>query len=188
MSLFTCWVNLCFIFSSPEVSFSDCPLCVIRLSVNFYIFDFLSRTTGPISTRLGINHLWREGDSNLFKWEAKPWGDSSKTVKIHLKFLKIFCRTSRSISIKLGTNHPWLKGIQNCSNKGPEEALKKNSSDLPESFLTQQIYLKASWHGRFTWKLPDTAESSLWKVWFQEVGRGHNRGKYFSMCILERIF
>jgi hypothetical protein len=43
------------IFSSPElkaqVSFSDCPLSVFRLSVNFYIFDF-SRTTGLILTDL----------------------------------------------------------------------------------------------------------------------------------------
>jgi hypothetical protein len=51
-------------FSSPElkaqVSYSDrrlsifCPSC--RLSVNFYSFDFFSRTIGPISTRLGTDH------------------------------------------------------------------------------------------------------------------------------------
>jgi hypothetical protein len=58
------------IFSSPElkaqVSYSDRPLSVVRLSVrpsvrlsvNFYIFDFFSRTTGPILTRLGTNHPW----------------------------------------------------------------------------------------------------------------------------------
>jgi hypothetical protein len=51
------------IFSSPElkaqVSYSDRPLSVcpsVRLSVNFYIFDFFSRTTGPILTKLGTNH------------------------------------------------------------------------------------------------------------------------------------
>jgi hypothetical protein len=47
------------VFSSTElkaqVSFSDRPLSV-RLSVNFFIFDFFSRTTGLILTRLGINH------------------------------------------------------------------------------------------------------------------------------------
>jgi hypothetical protein len=54
----------CTLFSSPElkaqVSYSDRPLSVIRLSirlsVNFYIFDFFSRTTGPILTKLGTNH------------------------------------------------------------------------------------------------------------------------------------
>jgi hypothetical protein len=52
------------VFSSPElkaqVSYSDRPLSA-RLSVNFYIFDFFSRTTGPILTRLGTNHPWGRG-------------------------------------------------------------------------------------------------------------------------------
>ena len=33
----------------------------ICLSVNFYIFDFFSKTAGPILTRLGTNHLWVKG-------------------------------------------------------------------------------------------------------------------------------
>jgi hypothetical protein len=53
------------IFSSPElkaqVSFSNHPLSDICLSVNFYIFDFLSKTKGPILTRLGTNHPVGEG-------------------------------------------------------------------------------------------------------------------------------
>jgi hypothetical protein len=66
------------IFSSPElkaqVSYSDHLLSVVRLSVrlsvclsvrllsvNFYIFDFFSRTTGQILTKLGTNHPWGEG-------------------------------------------------------------------------------------------------------------------------------
>jgi hypothetical protein len=75
------------VFSSSvlkaQVSFSDrlsvCP------SVNFDIFDFFSRTTGPILTRLGTNHPWekgiqvssKEGDS------PSPRGDNSERVKIH---------------------------------------------------------------------------------------------------------
>jgi hypothetical protein len=81
------------VFSSPElkaqVSFSDRPLSGVHLSVcpsvNFYIFDFFSRTTGPILTGLGTNHPWvkgiqvcsKEGDS------PSPRGDNSKRVKIH---------------------------------------------------------------------------------------------------------
>jgi hypothetical protein len=83
---------------------------------------FFSRTTGPILTRLGTHHPWREriqvslkeGDS------PSPRGDNSERVKIHRQFLKIiFSRTSRPKSIKLGTNYPLVKRIQVCSNKGP---------------------------------------------------------------------
>jgi hypothetical protein len=102
-----------------------CPASVclsVCLSVNFYIFDFFSRTTGPILNRLGTNHPWvkgiqicsKEGDS------PSPRGDNIERVKIHWKFSKVFFfRTSRPISIKLGTNYPWVKGIQVCSDKGP---------------------------------------------------------------------
>jgi hypothetical protein len=103
------------------IRLSVCP------SVNFYIFDFFSRTTGPNLTRLGTNHPWvkgiqvcsKEGDS------PSPRGDNCKRVKMHRKFLKIFFfRTSRSNSIKLGTKYPWVKGIQVCSNKGPVPLLR----------------------------------------------------------------
>jgi hypothetical protein len=63
------------VFSSPElkaqVSYSDRPLSgvrlSVRLSVNFYIFDFFSRTTGA-----NFNQTWHksslgEGDSSVFK-------------------------------------------------------------------------------------------------------------------------
>jgi hypothetical protein len=77
------------VFSSPElkaqVRYSDRPLSVVRLSVNFYIFDFFSRTTGPILNRIDTNHPWvkgiqvwsNEGDS------PSPRGDNSKKVNIH---------------------------------------------------------------------------------------------------------
>jgi hypothetical protein len=63
----------------PSVCPTVCP------SVNFYIFDFFSRTTGPIVTRLGKNHPWvkgiqvpsKEGDS------ISPREDNSERVKIH---------------------------------------------------------------------------------------------------------
>jgi hypothetical protein len=81
-----------FIFSSPElkaqVSFSDRLLSVVllsvRLSVNFYIFDFFSRTTGPILTRLGTIHPWGEGILNCSNEGdcPSPRGDNSKRVKI----------------------------------------------------------------------------------------------------------
>jgi hypothetical protein len=75
--------------SSPElkaqVSYSDRLLSVVRLSVNFYIFDFFSRTTGPILIKLGTNHPWVEGIqvcSNKGD-SPSPRGDNSEKVKIH---------------------------------------------------------------------------------------------------------
>jgi hypothetical protein len=75
--------------SSPElkaqVNYSDHRLSIVRLSVNFYIFDFFSRNTQPISTGLGTDHPWgkgfqvcsNEGDC------PSPRGDNSKRVKMH---------------------------------------------------------------------------------------------------------
>jgi hypothetical protein len=93
----------------------------VRLSVNFYIFDFFSRTTGPVLTRLGTNYPWEEGILNCSNEGDCPFprGYNRKRVKIHWKFVKIFSKTIWPISIKLGTNHPLVKGILNCSNKGP---------------------------------------------------------------------
>jgi hypothetical protein len=73
---FAC-LGLFFLSSSElkaQVSFSDRPLSVclsVCLSVNFYFFDFFSRTTGPILTKLDTNHPW--GDSKLFKWRRLPF-------------------------------------------------------------------------------------------------------------------
>jgi hypothetical protein len=113
------------IIVSPElkapVSYSDRRLSVVRPSVNLYSFDFFSRATGLILTRLGTDHLWGEGFqvcSNEGDCPS-PRGNNSESVKIHWKFLKIFSRTSGPNSIKLGTNYPWVKGIKVCSNKGP---------------------------------------------------------------------
>jgi hypothetical protein len=94
----------------------------VRPAVNFYILDFFSRTTEPILTRLGTDHLWGEGfQVSLNEGDyPSPRGDNSKSVKIYWKFLKIFfSRTSRPNSIKLGTNFFGVKGIKFCLNKGP---------------------------------------------------------------------
>jgi hypothetical protein len=78
------------VFSSSELFLSPVVWCQsVRLSVNFYIFDFFifnffSRTTGPILTRLGTNHPWVEG-IQVCSNEGdipSPKGDNSKRVKI----------------------------------------------------------------------------------------------------------
>ena len=75
------------ILSSPElkaqVSFSD--RFSDRLSVNFFIFDFFSITTGPILTKLGTKHPWVKqiqvcSNEGPFPF---PRGDNCKIVKLH---------------------------------------------------------------------------------------------------------
>jgi hypothetical protein len=88
------------LFSSPElkaqVSYSDHLLSVVRLSVrlsvNFYIFDFFSRTNGPVLTKLGTNHPWGEGILNCSNEGDCPCprGDNYKRVKMGWVHLKIF--------------------------------------------------------------------------------------------------
>jgi hypothetical protein len=124
-------------------------LSYICLSVNFYIFDFFSWTTGPILTTLGTDHPWLEGFQNNYSNEGghpSPMGDNCKRVEIHWIFLKIFSRTTWPISIKLGTNHPWVKGIPNCSNEesGPLQR-GDNHKDWVGSF---ENLLKNHWARR----------------------------------------
>ena len=60
------WLYICmqYLFSSPEleaVRFTDQLSSVLCLSVHclsFHIFNFFSRTSGPISTKLGTKHSW----------------------------------------------------------------------------------------------------------------------------------
>ena len=88
------------IFSSPElkaqVSFSDHLSSVVCLSIclsvclsvclsTFHIFIFFSRTTGPISTKLGTKHPWVKGIQVCSNEGPRPFprGDDYEIVKIH---------------------------------------------------------------------------------------------------------
>jgi hypothetical protein len=80
---------------------------------------FFSRTTGPISTKLGRKHPWVKDIQNCTNDNDRPFprGDNSENVKIYRKSLKIFfSRTTGPISTKLDRKHPCMKGIQNCTN------------------------------------------------------------------------
>ena len=59
---------------------------------------FFSRTTLPISTKLGINYSWVRG----LKF-------------VQMKGLTLFKEEKVPKSIKLGTNYPWVKGIIDLS-------------------------------------------------------------------------
>ena len=163
----------------------------VCLSVNFYIFDFFSRTAGPILTKLGTNHPWGEGIqvcSNEGDCPS-PRGDNSERVKIHWKFLKIFSRTSCPNSIKLDTHYPWMKEIQVCSNKGPVPLLRRDNyknvklgwGHFKIFFLKNywprraEIYMKTSWH---------STKSSLKNIKALGDHVGPQLGKLFLSCFV----
>ena len=83
---------------------------------------FFSRTTEPISTKLGTKHPWVKGIQVCSNEGPRPFprGDNYEIVKIHWWNFKIFLsRTTEPFSTKLVTKHPWVKGIQVCSNEWP---------------------------------------------------------------------
>ena len=86
-----------------------------------FIKIFFSRTTEPISTKLGTKHPLVKGSQVCTSEGPSPFqrGDNYEIAKIHLWNIKIFfSKTTWPISTKLGTKHPWVKGICVCSNEG----------------------------------------------------------------------
>ena len=70
-------IEQCFLFSSPElkaqVRFSDLLLSFVCLFVHlqtFHIFNFFSRTAGPILTKLGGKHPWMKGKKIVEKTQG----------------------------------------------------------------------------------------------------------------------
>ena len=82
---------------------------------NFKIF--FSRTTEPISIKLGTKHSWVKGIKVCSNEGPRPSpsGDNSKHVKLYWRYLKIFSSTTAQLSMKLGTKHPLVEGIHFCS-------------------------------------------------------------------------
>ena len=75
-----------------SVSPSVCP------SVNFSHFMFFSRTTEPISTKLGTKHPWVKGVQVSLNLVPNPFprGDNYEIVKIPVWNLKIFFSRTRA--------------------------------------------------------------------------------------------
>ena len=71
---------------------------------------FFSRSTEPISTKLGTNHHWVTEIQVFLKKGPRPY-NYEKAI-IHWRNSNIFfSRTTGPISTKHGTMHPWVKGI-----------------------------------------------------------------------------
>ena len=109
-----------------------------------FIKIYFSRTTWPISTKLGTLHPWMKVIQIFFKWRATPFprGDNYKIAKVHWRNFKFFSRTTGPISTKIGTKHPWVKGIQVCSNEEPF-----NSSQIDSVFfhLLVNVMIQSIW-------------------------------------------
>ena len=103
---------------------------LLALLYTFHIYIFFSRTTGPISTKLGTLHPWVKKTQVCSNEGFCPFprGDNYEIVKIYWQNLKIFSsRTTGPISTKLHTMPPWVKGIQVCSNEGLHLFLRGNT-------------------------------------------------------------
>ena len=82
---------------------------------------FFSRTTGPISTKLGTKHSWvmRIQFVQMMGPTFLQGDIIMKQRKYIDKIRKIFfSRTTGPTATKLGTMPPLMKGIQVCSNEG----------------------------------------------------------------------
>jgi hypothetical protein len=66
-----------------------------------------SRTTGPILTRLGTNHPWRERIQVSLKEvdSPSPRGDNSERVKIHIIFFFNFLLQNQHTKVNQGWGH-----------------------------------------------------------------------------------
>jgi hypothetical protein len=81
-------------------------LLSVPLPVNFYIFDFIFRTMGPVLTRLGTIYPWGER-IQVYSNEGEqpsPMGDKSKTVNIHWKFRNLTLQNQQA-----NFNQTWYK-------------------------------------------------------------------------------
>ena len=96
------------------VLITNCPLSVVVFvgDVNFSHFLILSRTTGPIATKLGHRILrWSKFKFVQMTGPDLFHGEISKIVKILKRKL------TWPIYTKLGTKHRWVNEIQLCSNE-----------------------------------------------------------------------
>ena len=90
-----------------------------KIKINSQLLKIFSRTTGPISTKLGTKYPWVKGIQVCSNEGPRPFqrGDNWEIIKINRQLLKIFSRTNGPFSNKLGTKYRLLKGIQICSMK-----------------------------------------------------------------------
>ena len=120
------------------MSFSGRPssICLSFSLKSFPIFDFFSRTTGPILTKLGTKHplvKWIQSCSNEGP-RPFPRGDNKEIVKIHWRNLNFFIRTTGPISTKLCTKHPWVMEIHVSWDECPRPFPMRDNNEIAKIF------------------------------------------------------
>ena len=130
------WMELTFLAHlSWKFKWAFLIACCLSSSIRlkpFHIFNFFSRTSGPIWTKLGTKHLWVKGIQICSNEGPCPFprGDNSEIVKLNWKYFKIFfSRITGPIWTKLSTKHPWVERIQVCSNAGPSPSPRGENSE-----------------------------------------------------------
>jgi hypothetical protein len=134
----------------------------IFLNVHVFILKKkFSRTSEPISIKLGTNHPYVKGIQNCTNKGPGTLqkGDNHKNANMRWCRLKPFSRSSKPNSIKIGTRYPWMKGIQFYSNKGPGPLQKGNNhKNVKMGWGNLKIFFSRSTSPEefiFTWKYSD---------------------------------
>ena len=94
---------------------------------------FFSRTTEPISSKLGTKHPWVTGIQVCSNERTTPLskGILGWNIKNTWTNSKIFSWTTGPISNKRGgTKYPWVTGIQVCSNKGQRPFPRRHNYEV----------------------------------------------------------
>ena len=110
---------------------------------------FFSRTTRPISTKLGTKHPWvREiQDCSNERPGLIVRGDNYETAN-DSRLKMFFSRTTGPISTKLGTKHPRMRGIQDCSNERPGLIVMGNNYETANYWRLKnhRTIFNQTWH------------------------------------------
>ena len=127
--------------------------------INWQYLKILSRTTAPISTKLGIKHPCKK-EIQVFSNKdlcSFPRGDNYEIEKIHWQHLKVFfSRIAGPISTKLNTEHLSVKRIQVCSNEGSHPFPRGDNYEIAK--ISWQIFkifqnfwanFNQTWHKAF---------------------------------------
>ena len=112
----------CFFFSNEGPRLSERGDNREIIKINWQLLKiFFSRTSGPISPKLGSEHLWVKGIQVYSNEGSRPSqrGDNCEIVKIHSKLLKIFFPEPLiQLQPNLAQSILWWRGFKFIQMKG----------------------------------------------------------------------
>ena len=144
------WANLNQTWHKASLGRRDSSLFKCRANLKLYwkyLKFFFSRTTWPISTKIGTKHPWMEGIQVCSNGRPRPSlrRDNNEIIKLYWKYLKIlFSISTVAISTKHSTKHPWMEGIRVYSNERPYLSSRGDNSKNLELYC-KYIKIFFSW-------------------------------------------